>query len=332
MKNQYFGDINDYRKYGLLRILTDWGRTRLAVSWMLTPDDSRTDGSSIGYLDSPEKYASFDPDLFSALQNALHVQRQRDIHLAERAGILPNAKYYDQLLSESLNGRSNYFESFWKLAEGSELVFFDPDNGLEVKSTPKGRKGSERYLYWDELNAANSRGYSVLIYQHFPRQNHASFISHTADEINSHTGSQTVFSFSTPKVVFFLLTAANTEGFFAERAGKAASAWGDQIKVKKHEYSPRAESESNTSKNPAPVKITVTSGRCDGGYHGIGTEFIVKSTTPGGMCLGAWNSIAPYVTALRHGADFPWEKEKGVATIKCPDPEGITLELRRIEN
>ena len=35
MKNQYFGDINDYRKYGLLRILTNGGEVDTAVCWML---------------------------------------------------------------------------------------------------------------------------------------------------------------------------------------------------------------------------------------------------------------------------------------------------------
>jgi hypothetical protein len=39
MKNQYFGDINDYRKYGLLRILSDEGSMRTGVCWMLTRDD-----------------------------------------------------------------------------------------------------------------------------------------------------------------------------------------------------------------------------------------------------------------------------------------------------
>ena len=39
MKNQYFGDINDYRKYGLLRILSTYGPIKTAVCWMLTPDD-----------------------------------------------------------------------------------------------------------------------------------------------------------------------------------------------------------------------------------------------------------------------------------------------------
>jgi hypothetical protein len=38
MKNQYFGDINDYRKYGLLRALQSTGDGSLLVTWMLTPD------------------------------------------------------------------------------------------------------------------------------------------------------------------------------------------------------------------------------------------------------------------------------------------------------
>jgi len=79
------------------------------------------------------------------------------------------------------------------------------------------------------------------------------------------------------------------------------------------------------------IIITVKDGVCHGGVHQVGQVIKVERTTPGGMCLGAWNAIAPYITALRYGANFPWEKEKGVATIHCPDPKGITLELRRSE-
>jgi hypothetical protein len=32
MKNQYFGDINDYRKYGLLRMLQSTSSGRLLVA------------------------------------------------------------------------------------------------------------------------------------------------------------------------------------------------------------------------------------------------------------------------------------------------------------
>lgn len=39
MKHQYIGDINDYRKYALLRTLSADGVNRIGVCWMLTPDD-----------------------------------------------------------------------------------------------------------------------------------------------------------------------------------------------------------------------------------------------------------------------------------------------------
>jgi uncharacterized repeat protein (TIGR04076 family) len=79
------------------------------------------------------------------------------------------------------------------------------------------------------------------------------------------------------------------------------------------------------------IRITIKEGQCSGKIHKVGDVFTVEQTTPGGMCMGAWNAIAPYVTTLRCGGNFPWEKQKGVATIHCPDPKGITLELRRVE-
>ncbi len=78
------------------------------------------------------------------------------------------------------------------------------------------------------------------------------------------------------------------------------------------------------------VLITIKRGKCQGKFHKIGDTFTVESTTPAGMCLGAWDAISPYVSTLLYGGNFPWEQEKGIATIHCPDPKGITLELKRI--
>ena len=80
-----------------------------------------------------------------------------------------------------------------------------------------------------------------------------------------------------------------------------------------------------------PVRITVKRGKCQGDIHEIGQEFTVNETTPEGICIGAWDAIAPYIITLQCGGNFNWEEEKGVATIHCPDPKGILLELRRIE-
>jgi uncharacterized repeat protein (TIGR04076 family) len=80
------------------------------------------------------------------------------------------------------------------------------------------------------------------------------------------------------------------------------------------------------------IRITVKQGQCAGKFHEVGQSFVVEDTTPEGMCLGAWNAIAPYVTTLRCGGNFPWESQEGVTTIHCPDPNGITLEVKRVES
>ena len=80
------------------------------------------------------------------------------------------------------------------------------------------------------------------------------------------------------------------------------------------------------------VQIKVLKGKCQGGIHKVGDVFTVEWTTPVGICLGAWNALSPCVIALLCGGNFPWEKEAGYTTIHCPDPKGITFELRRIEN
>lgn len=77
------------------------------------------------------------------------------------------------------------------------------------------------------------------------------------------------------------------------------------------------------------IIITVKNGICQGGVHGVGQVIKVKRTTPEDMCMGAWNAIAPYITALRYGVNSSWEKEEGVATIHCPDPKSTNLELHR---
>ena len=79
------------------------------------------------------------------------------------------------------------------------------------------------------------------------------------------------------------------------------------------------------------VKMSVKAGKCQGDIHHAGQSYVVNDTTPGGICLGAWNAVAPCLVALKYGANFDWEDEDGVAIIHCPDPKGIVFELRRID-
>ncbi len=74
------------------------------------------------------------------------------------------------------------------------------------------------------------------------------------------------------------------------------------------------------------VRITLVSQlkACPNG-HRVGDEWLVGRKTPAGMCLGAFNSVMPYLTTLRFGGDFPWEKQEGCGTFCCPDPEVVNV-------
>lgn len=80
------------------------------------------------------------------------------------------------------------------------------------------------------------------------------------------------------------------------------------------------------------IVITVKSGVCADGTHPVGQTITLGGTIPEGFCSGAWGAIFPYLMTLKYGGDFPWEKEKGVVNIHCPDPDGIVLEVRRVED
>ncbi len=80
------------------------------------------------------------------------------------------------------------------------------------------------------------------------------------------------------------------------------------------------------------VRITLVSqqGTCPNGHH-PGDEWLVARTTPAGLCLGAFGSLLPYLTTLRFGGSFPWEKQEGAGTFCCPDPKVVNVfRLERI--
>ena len=234
MKNQYFGDVNDYRKYGLLRALTGPGELSACVCWMLTPDDGRTDGRFTEYLSQPEKWRRFDPDLFDKLGQTVVVKGERDVRYAGEKNLLPAARYYDPLLPDDRAGRSRFFVRFWEATGDCDLVFFDPDNGMEVKSKPYGSKDSSKYLYWHELSAASSKGFSILVYQHFRREKREAFVRRMAQEMMEKTGVVTVTSFSTAHVVFFLLPLASQVAAFERGISRVEARWGGQIDVARY--------------------------------------------------------------------------------------------------
>ena len=200
---------------------------------MLTPNDSHTDGKFTDYLKKPESWRGYDPTLYDRLKHIV-LEKTREVYAAQSDGILPNCVFYPTLLSDNPEVRASYFEGFERISKECELIFFDPDNGLEVKSRPYGRKYSSKYLYWREVRKFFNAGHSLLIYQHFPRIKRERFIGSAAQELGSRTSANGVYSFRTPHVLFLLATQQQHRELFEVTAKEVASTWKGQIVVQAH--------------------------------------------------------------------------------------------------
>jgi hypothetical protein len=214
MKDQYVGDVNDYLKYALLRAVSE--PSELAVVWMLTASDARSDGLKLGYLHQSDKYRHIDPVLFDSLAQ-LVADGLRSVREIEQALLLGDAVFVSDVLDDTKANRSRYVACACATIEQRRIVFFDPDNGLAVSSVAKGARGSSKYLYWDEVAAVYARGHSLLIYQHFPRRPRQEFLRSIAGKLQETTGCTRVLAVATPHVAFLLLPRVGDEANLLQR-------------------------------------------------------------------------------------------------------------------
>ena len=180
MKNQYFGDVGDYGKYGLLRFIAKHGVT-IAVNWYLTPDDQTNDGSIRGYL-ANDKNRIFDPELFDVLQE-MNDNKEKDVGRFAERKMIPGAVYFDPIVqpsssdatlsvTEKRSARERWHQQALAGCLGKELVFMDPDNGLRAGS-PTARKDAPKFVYASEIYSYYNRGQDVVYYCHKGRRTEA---------------------------------------------------------------------------------------------------------------------------------------------------------------
>jgi hypothetical protein len=228
MKDQYFGDVNDYRKYGLLRVLVRSSGLRLLVSWMLTPDDGSSDGEFRRYLREPRLLRTCDPVLFDALGD-LTSGSTRAVLLIEASGLLPGATFFRDIVPDDRLGRARFGSRLVAASADADLVFLDPDNGIEVASRPVGRRGSSKYVSWMELDALWAAGKSLLIYQHFRREPRAAFSSAISAQLQARTAAPYLKAFRTPHVLFVLVAQAAHQATLTTSVRDGLEAWRGQI-------------------------------------------------------------------------------------------------------
>jgi hypothetical protein len=179
MQDRYVGDIGDFAKFGLLRyILSDLPQLKLGVQWYKVPDEiHNNDGRNIDYLASGNKFRDCDHDLYHALA-AMVIAGERTLSAVQKKGILsPNTLYFETPLTyEGVPSarRPEYRREWLKCANdalrNADVIFTDPDNGLEVKGIDRHDLKGPKFTFYDDLIPFAQSGKSLIIYQHATRQ------------------------------------------------------------------------------------------------------------------------------------------------------------------
>ena len=186
MQDRYVGDVGDFGKYGLLRRLCrkdEYGAAlSLGVLWYLFDgDDSANDGEHIDYLSAnPSRHEKglrdCDTQLFDLMRD-LVTNRARSVADVEARGVLPpGTVFFAEGLefdrtpaNERPSKRENWLYRGLARVREAEVVFFDPDNGLEVPSRRRHSLKGPKHVYYDDLLPCWQRGQSLVVYHHLGR-------------------------------------------------------------------------------------------------------------------------------------------------------------------
>lgn len=178
MRHNFVNDIGDYAKYALLRALCAGAEEpiRLGVIWYLTEHaEHNGDGRKRAHL-SQDGWERLDPGLLAAMRQ---IERGRQcagslsIRLIEDSGILPAGTAYfaeampnDRMPARRASERAAWFARAHCAVDGCDLVFLDPDNGLQVPSVPLTSSLAGKYATTAEIATLIQGGAGVVLYQH----------------------------------------------------------------------------------------------------------------------------------------------------------------------
>jgi hypothetical protein len=206
MKNQYFGDSNDYFKYDLLIFLADQllEIERLSIIWMLTPNDNSGDGGKTDY-----RRGTGDRGLFGFLKKSLEDGTRDVVKLGEyfqKAGYRFTYCPYGETTPFVNQDRDAYFQGIQPELLKAAIVFIDPDNGLEVPSALPSTM--HKYVRFEEVQALYRRmdeKSALVIYQHLPRIHRKMFLYGLAGKLHDELSCPIPISISDNQITFIIV-------------------------------------------------------------------------------------------------------------------------------
>ena len=128
MNRRFFADQRDYFKYSILRHLLAHD-IRCTVCWMLTPDENRPANRLEDYVDDPANWQNLDPAVFNFLNAQLRPGPPNMDATAQQQSPIADCQFHWDPFPLDQNQRLAYFDACINTANGSQLVFVDPDTG-----------------------------------------------------------------------------------------------------------------------------------------------------------------------------------------------------------
>jgi len=185
----------------------------LGVVWYLVPDENHNgDGKHIRYLEQTtsnlERFRSGDPALYDSLSEIIKAGK-RDVSIIKEFDVLPTKTVfyetplsYEGMLNNSPTARRDRisYRNSWlsKALEATlcyDVIFVDPDNGLEVKSVKSHQKTGPKYTFFEELVPFVKRGQSLVIYHHLCRSGPAEVqVKERLDQLKENLGVDNIYA------------------------------------------------------------------------------------------------------------------------------------------
>ena len=144
---------------------------------------------------------------------------------------MPGTRYHSEILGDDQECRRQYFERMETCAAACDLVFFDPDNGMEVKSKPSGRKRSSKYLYWDEVKRFSALGKSLIVFQHFARVKRDVFVAGLRERFGLEAGAGWIGVLTTSNVAYFVVPAPSHERALRDACSSVCRRWHPHVRM-----------------------------------------------------------------------------------------------------
>jgi hypothetical protein len=176
MQDAYAGDVGDFGKFVLLdAVARSSGGLKIGINWYYVPSPriASNDGKHTGYLDpSNGRYDSFrscSHRIFDAL-SGLIASRDRTVAGLEALRLLPRTtRYFSTPVPLPGKARSDWFTASMIALFACEIVFLDPDNGIQPAGLGFRERRSVKYALLDEIASYYHSGKSVIVYNHRDR-------------------------------------------------------------------------------------------------------------------------------------------------------------------